>query len=342
MNSFTSPNQLLAYRPWLDGLRAVAIILVFLEHTNKFKSYPLGPIGVGLFFALSGYLISGLLLSELNKSGQINLLSFYMKRLGRLMPGLFLSVFVCSLIFILLHMKRDAFNGIFALTYTTNFAAIYYGHHLSGFGHTWSLAVEEHFYIIWPLLMGYLFSRFKLKGLLIGSLSASLFVLVWRFFLDQIGINKIVFYLGTIERLDAIMYGCFVMFLLHDGWKPKIGHLLIGILLMALYAFKQVPLPNVLNSTVIGISGALIVCSIDSRVIPIVNDVLSSKIMVTLGLLSYSLYLWHLPIFKIVDTFISPSWINILVSIAITSIVACVSYFYFEMPLRGYFRRKYS
>lgn len=342
MNSPNQPLNFQSYRPWLDGLRAIAIILVFLEHSNRFKNYPLGPIGVGLFFALSGYLISGLLLNELKKNERVQIFSFYMKRFGRLMPGLFLSVLVCSAIFLLISMKREAFNGLFAITYTTNYAAIFYGHNLTGFGHTWSLAVEEHFYIIWPLLMGFIYSKSKLKGLIYSSLAISIFVIFWRLFLNFLNVDKILFYVGTIERLDAIMYGCLVMFLLHYGWKPKLLHLVIGIFLVVTYAFHNIPFPNVLNSTAMGIGGALIVSAIDSQVIAKVNVFLSNKVMVSIGLLSYSLYLWHLPIFKITEYFLTPSIISLFVSILTTIVFASVSYYYFEMPLRSYFRKKYS
>lgn len=156
------PNHL-TYRPDLQGLRAIAVILVILKHAEV-GFFSGGFVGVDVFFVLSGYLISGLLIKELESTGTIRYFDFISRRLKRLLPALALMVSFCVLISPILvsgnEIDQQFRSSFFAISWTSNlffaFSKLDYFSELQTkdfFLHTWSLGVEEQFYIIWPLCL---------------------------------------------------------------------------------------------------------------------------------------------------------------------------------------------
>jgi peptidoglycan/LPS O-acetylase OafA/YrhL len=138
------------YRPALDGIRAVAVLLVVVDHVWSHPPAALGPTGVTIFFALSGYLITGILAAELDRSGRIDFARFYLRRAARLLPALLLVVLVCDLLFAAAGALHPVIASVAVLFYAGNYAALWIGQFLPGYGHTWSLAIEEHFYVLCP------------------------------------------------------------------------------------------------------------------------------------------------------------------------------------------------
>ena len=141
------------YRPSLDGVRAIAVLMVLVQHVAGPLRIDLGYTGVGLFFGLSGYLITSLLLDEFASRGRVSLFRFYARRAARLVPALLLVVAVCNTIFVIQGYYAPLAGSLTALTYTANYVQIFNLNWMVAYGPTWSLAVEEHFYIIWPLAL---------------------------------------------------------------------------------------------------------------------------------------------------------------------------------------------
>src|ERR1051325_9449434 len=151
-----APPFHLGYRRNLDGVRGLAILLVLINHSTLLGD-GFGFVGVNTFFVLSGFLITCLLTEEYEKSGRISLRDFYMRRALRLLPAL-VTMLIAFVIFVFLtdpHKRavRELHEALFALFYFSNWAGILrIGRHIS-LAHTWSLSVEEQFYIVWPLIL---------------------------------------------------------------------------------------------------------------------------------------------------------------------------------------------
>src|SRR6185369_3060158 len=143
----------LAYRPELDGIRGIAILLVLAQHINLPSSTLAGLVGVNLFFALSGYLITTLLISEQDGTGKIDLRRFYERRVRRLVPALVAVVFVTGILMAIQGNLAGYFGpAAVSLFYVSDIAKAI-GYDLGYVGHTWSLAMEEQFYLLWPALV---------------------------------------------------------------------------------------------------------------------------------------------------------------------------------------------
>ena len=173
----------LQYNPALDGLRAVAVVLVMADHCNV-PVFDQGYFGVDLFFVLSGFLITRLLVNEIDATGRIDLWKFYLRRLLRLAPALLLLLAAYLVIApslwpqvdFMSHLRDAALAGFYLSDYSQAF-----WHNPKVLIHTWSLSVEEHFYLIWPfaiLLLARIEPRWRLVGLLVIYLLAS----AWRIF----------------------------------------------------------------------------------------------------------------------------------------------------------------
>ena len=167
---------MIKYRPEIDGLRAVAILSVFFFHLEP-DLIPGGFIGVDVFFVISGYLISSGLLNSLNKNNRIDFKEFYSRRIRRIIPSLLLIVVVSLILGCLFMLPNDLYtfarSGIAALTFSSN---IFFSKNIDFFAptsdefpllHTWSLAIEEQFYILWPLMLALLWKIKSKKAMLL-------------------------------------------------------------------------------------------------------------------------------------------------------------------------------
>ncbi|MHB8535636.1 MAG: acyltransferase family protein [Sulfuricaulis sp.] len=197
--------------PSLDGIRAIAVAMVFLAHSGLDNLIP-GGLGVTVFFVLSGYLITTLMRIEQTRSGAISYRSFYLRRLLRLMPPLFIIVAVAGLLSALSAIDGGfTLGGMFsALFYFGNYYAIAHDYHgmPAGIGVIWSLAVEEHYYIFYPPLAALLLrvGRVGLSATVLSILCAA--VLAWRYWLVFHGGSEAYLTMATDTRVDAILVGC--------------------------------------------------------------------------------------------------------------------------------------
>jgi peptidoglycan/LPS O-acetylase OafA/YrhL len=200
--------------PSLDGLRAVSVLLVVVAHSGLEGQVP-GGLGVTIFFFLSGYLISTLMLAEHGKSGGIDIPKFYARRVFRLMPPLVITLAIAyALTYSGLLGGGITLGGIAAqLLYFANYYILYLdpGDTIpAGTGILWSLAVEEHFYIFYPLVLSLLLARgarLRTIGVVLGA--ACIAVLAWRIHLMHLpGVSPARTYFASDTRIDSIIYGC--------------------------------------------------------------------------------------------------------------------------------------
>jgi peptidoglycan/LPS O-acetylase OafA/YrhL len=310
------------HRPELDGLRGIAILLVLAAHTGVpgFADGG-GGAGVTLFFVLSGYLITSLLLAERAKNGRVDLKAFYIRRALRLFPALAAVLIVVAALLMLGLMPADALRDtnygiviVGVIAYVANWVAVA-GQSIGMLGHTWSLAVEEQFYIVWPTLL--------LVGLRFGRVRLALVVLLlifldtpYRLFLDLNGGFMHVF-VGTDSRGDALLFGC-VLALLETRWHTAVGWL--GVAAVVVMAGFWPGDPG-LGAQILFIPGAAIAATLAVAGCP---TLLAWRPLAFIGRISYGLYLWHGLVI----------WWHLAwpVAVPLSIAIACVSYFALEQP----------
>ena len=282
----------LGYRPALDGLRAVAIGAVVLYHATGQPGG--GGLGVDIFFVLSGFLITTLLVEEHDRAGRVSLGAFYRRRAYRLLPALIVMLGV-----VLVITKGAALAGAIAgIVYFSNIVlASNVDAMPSELRHLWSLAEEEQFYLVWPVaLFLVLRARRRLAVALLAAAIVFTQVRVLELAMDGAGWNRIAFGIDT--RSSSILIGCLLGLVLPRVRLPK---RLEPLIVAALIAALAVPLTDVALFTgppfIVSVLTALLICSVlttDSTI----ARVLSTRVFVFLGVISYALYLWHIPIFE--------------------------------------------
>jgi peptidoglycan/LPS O-acetylase OafA/YrhL len=351
------------YIPAIDGLRALAVIAVMFYHLG-FTWIPGGFLGVDLFFVISGYVITRLLLDSIAESGGLDLRGFYIARARRLLPAL-LFMLVSTTIAIGIWapdtIKRLLTDTPFALTGTMNWWLV--AHHQDYFEsigrppllqHTWSLAVEAQFYLIWPLILYFILKRFGKKVIPAASLfiaaASGLALLFVSFSLDASNSSKVSHvYFGT----DTHSIGLFLGAALAVSWIPQnfkvnvtkkaqdfidgVGIIgFIGILAAFLFIDETQPTLYKIAFPLAGIFGAAIVMSVvhpASRFAP----VLQNPVLLWIGERSYSIYLWHWVIFQVTRPSVDlagKQWALYALRILIVFALSDISLRYIELPIR--------
>ena len=351
--------------PAIDGLRAVAVAGVFLYHADA-AWLPGGFFGVDVFFVISGYLITSLLLAESVQTGTVALLRFWAGRARRLLPALFTLLAVCMLVGAtvergrLLELRGDSLSSIF---YVANWRFIFeHESYFAQFGrppllrHLWSLAVEEQFYLVWPPLF-LLALRLRLRAVVpvlaaLGAIGSTVLMAV----LYTPGSDTSRVFYGTDTRAAPILVGVLLAFL----WKPSAlpdvrnrvrARLLLetaGVLGLAgvLYAF--IAMHDYSTGTYRGGFFVVAICSavlLAAIVHPrcSLGRLFSLRLPRWIGERSYGIYLWHWPVLAFtrpgVDVHIARGPLA-LIQAAITVAIAEVSYHFIEQPIRtGALRR---
>lgn len=336
-------SVVMGYRPWLDGVRAVAVGLVMVQHTMGQMPVDLGVVGVGLFFALSGYLITSLLLDARGADGSVSLAAFYLRRAARLIPALVVVLVVCDALFVIAGDHGPLKGSLAALTYTANYAEILKSDFVLGFGPTWSLAVEEHFYLLWPLLLLWVTGRYGLRTALWSTLAVCLAALLWRAALAGLHAPKALLEIGTLERADSLLYGCAAAIAVRLGWRPRAWMAWAGIGLVAVMdvvSSDESYVGAVVGTATIAIAGTAVVVCLDYAAAPWVRRLLSLRTVVTVGILSYGIYLWHGPAMRVAADlgYSGRAWRAVVVLASV--LAAALSYRYLEAPVRAWARRR--
>ncbi len=334
------------YRAEIDGLRALAVVPVVLFHAG-FYLFSGGFVGVDVFFVISGYLITSIIINEM-RDGTFSLMNFYVRRAKRILPALFLVMLVCipfSFVFFLPIAMKDFSQSLMAVPaflsnvlFLTESGYFEQEAELKPLLHTWSLAVEEQYYIIFPLLLmvlGFLGRQgvvLALALLLIVSLAAA----EWA----TSHMPAAAFYLLPMRAWELLIGALAALYLQRrEVSLPPIamqaGSLLgLGLIVVAIFAYDEsTPFPGV-YALLPTIGTALII--VFARPGTWVNRLLGLKLLVGLGLISYSLYLWHQPLFAFAR-YHSPSepsvWIMLGLSLS-TLPLAYFSWRYIELPMR--------
>ena len=352
------------YIPAIDGLRAVAVIAVMLYHLG-FSWIPGGFLGVDLFFVISGYVITRLLLDSIQRSGGLDLRAFYKARIRRLFPPLVFMIFVTILyigIWAPETMRRFVSDSPFALFGGMNWWLVF--RHTDYFDtisrppllqHTWSLGVEAQFYLVWPLILLLVLRQFgkaKIPGaaLLIAAISGIALLLV-SFEVDAANASQVSHvYFGT----DTHSIGLFLGAALAVSWVPQnlqeqvnrraqdfidgIGVIgFVGLLGVFLLVNESDPTLYKLAFPLAGVFGCAILTSIvhpASRFAPI----LSSRVAVWIGERSYAIYLWHWVVFQVTRPAVDlegSTWALYALRILVVFALADISLRLVELPVRS-------
>jgi peptidoglycan/LPS O-acetylase OafA/YrhL len=344
----SSPQDFrLCYFKALDGLRGIAILGVMIYHAGSITG---GYIGVDVFFTLSGFLITSLLIQEQRTEQKIDLLSFYKRRALRLLPALWFLVLVSGIYEkfyracpVTMPFSERAY---YALTYYSNWVwalGTTVGNPLCSFYALWSLAIEEQFYFVWPpILACFLHWRLSMRSIaliLCVLLAASIGI---RTYLWTTGAPIWRMAAGTDTRADPILIGCLsaiATFSLPLNFWKAMGQLLwicapmallTLIFLMARMSPSPQPVYAVTITTCIGLLTALVIFGTTIYQVPFLTIVLGSSTLGYIGKISYGLYLWHSTVGAYVDAHFPKA--PFILELCLVMIFTLGSYYFIELP----------
>ncbi len=350
----------------VDGLRAVAVIAVLLYHLG-IDWIPGGFLGVDLFFVISGYVITGLILESIARSGTLDLRAFYLSRVRRLLPAL-IAMLVFTTLYIGVYapetVRRFISDIPYVLSGSMNWALVAREQdYFESIGrppllqHTWSLAVEAQFYLIWPLVLLFILRYFGKKNISIAALAialasgVALFAYSIRIDTQESAISHV--YFGT----DTHSIGLFLGSALAVSWKPQnltreiskraqdfvdlIGVFgFLGLLATFLFINESDPTLYRIAFPLAAIFGCFTLISVvhpASRFAPL----LSSRVLIWIGERSYGIYVWHWIVFQLTRPsidLVGDDWALYALRVLIVFALADISLRYIEIPVRrGYF-----
>ena len=358
-------NNKTRYLPSIDSLRALAVLAVIIYHIDV-NYLPGGFLGVDLFFVLSGYLISSLIIKEYKKTGTLNLYNFYIRRARRLLPAVYFMITVCLVFMVLFNgvlLRKSHLDAVFGYIYSSNWWYIF--HKLdyfdsfgaqSPFKHLWSLAIEEQFYMFFPLIF-LIFNRRKKEEGEQSSLNKNFIYIVLGLILMSLITHILLFDINNINRI-------------YFGTDTRAFSLLVGVVGALVYPMDKLSSPtnakeSVLYSVVsltsistliaimfytseyntwlykggfllVAILGLIIIIS-SGKQHTFISKALSFRPIVFIGKISYSLYLWHFPIIVLttpVSEIGNPNLFYVTLRIILTFIAATLSYLFVETPIR--------
>jgi peptidoglycan/LPS O-acetylase OafA/YrhL len=352
----SEPTSAAVYRPQLDGMRALAVYLVVLFHSGS-KTFSGGYIGVDVFFVLSGYLVTQLLLRDIHGRGSIRFDRFYARRFRRLLPAAFVALVVSAIVFAAIASPVEVADAVgsfkAAFLYSTNW---YFVHQATGyFGANlatnpvlqfWSLAVEEQFYLVWPLALGGAFVLTRRLGqsrqirvirivVAVGALASA----AWALSLRTSDPNHA--YYGTDARAYELLAGAFIAlvpaFLVSLRRFHRSTRVAAAISLAALVisALDWAHLDAIERGVVATIATCALIVALETADGGFVMKALSNPTVVYLGKISYGTYLWHwIVILVLARTFRLSTIATVAIACLIATALASLSFAMVEQPVR--------
>jgi peptidoglycan/LPS O-acetylase OafA/YrhL len=312
----------------MDGLRGLAAMGVLLAHAGTPFMASAGTVGVTLFLVLSGFLITRLLVAELERTGRIDFRAFYLRRLRRLVPPLVLVMAVVTPI--LIGMGEPVWGALSAITFTSNFASMM-GVPMHLVGQTWSLSMEEQFYLLWPLLLLAIWRRRPSRLVRVLAVLA-LIVAGHRIVLHLTGTSMIRSFYSPDTRSDALLVGCLLALVgermksLREGrWAA-----LSGLVLVACVPFLREPMVFLLVPATL--ASAVVVAWAWSTAD---GGLLASAPMRGFGRISYGVYLWHVLVTELFLNLGWPWWKNVVFTLVASTALAYASWRWVEDPILG-------
>lgn len=348
----------MGYEPSLDGIRAFSVIAVMLYHAN-IAWLPGGFLGVEVFFVVSGFLITSLLIKERESTQHIDLKQFWIRRARRLLPAFF--VMVCATAVCVAFYATDSApdfrrDVLPSLGYFSNWWQIFAvdipyfaASSLPVLRHLWSLAVEEQWYLVWPLLFTFIFGAKwmhpKISGLLLVACSGAVMVATALRFVQDDETRTNFLYLSTLTRSSGLLLGAAVAMLWRpwrktspsSWWRSSIADVLalasiavIGVLMATVHVADERLYKGGLAATTIASAVVIAVVMRPNGVF--VQKLFSQDFFVEVGRRSYGLYLWHWPIFVVAHA--RDSGNRLAVALAVTVIINEFVYQFVEIPTR--------
>ena len=340
------------YSPEIDSLRAIAVISVIIYHAKiylfGYLLFPGGYYGVDIFFVISGYLITSKIFLDL-KNKSFSFKSFYLKRARRILPALFFTIFI-SLILSWFSLMPNQFidfakSSLFTVSFISNyffyFSGLEYGA-VSGLLkpilHTWSLGIEEQFYIVFPLIFYVAYKNFK-KYLILSFFFILIFSFIFAIFFSYR--DAILNFFLLPSRMWELLLGAMIFFFKYQN-PPVISKItsnliifvgLVLIFLSFVFIYDFYPTPNF--KTLLPLIGASLIIIFYKKE-GLLNKFLINKLAIWIGLTSYSLYLLHYPIFAFIRSLgLATSILEFFLVALLIFIISFLSYFFIEKPFRN-------
>ena len=342
------------YNPALDGIRTLAVVGVVLYHM-KLNFIPGGLLGVGVFFTISGFLITGNLMRSWDRKGSLRLGNFWLRRIRRLMPAVIvtvLTVWMLTAFFKPEDFKLNLFAGLAAIFYINNWTTIlsgnsYFDQFQTGpLEHVWSLSIEEQFYVFWPLILLLLLVLFRKKRFLVTVftllLAAASFA--WMWFLFTPGADPTRVYEGTDTRAGGLLVGAALAIYYSNRKKtgsPRLWAEIAGVIGAVGIIASFILIPD--NSPLL-YQGGLIALTVFSTLLlmgvsnkqTLVYKIFGLRPFAWVGERSYALYLWHIPMIAFLSRPLQqmPIWLATLIVMVGSTVLASLSWSLIEDPIR--------
>lgn len=323
--------------PELDGVRGIAVLLVFFVHIIP-QYVPTGGLGVDVFFVLSGYLITNILLNELDRTGHINYKAFYVRRALRLIPAL-IAVLIFATVYAVTRghsWASVASTAALVLGYAANWPLAYDRFDLLGIvPHAWSLAVEEHFYLLWPALLAWLHRKYSALTIARIIIALVVAVAVWRAFLLLSGSTENRCYFGTDTRIDGPLVGSLAAMLARTSFQITKPVAIGAAAILTFGLFRS----NAHGASYFLGFGLAFSLSVSIAMLWLlqyrdtwIHRALRSRVLTFTGQISYSLYLWHFALILALGQHVKWSRGVTLGILVLCYAVAVASYYLIERP----------
>ena len=324
----------LPYNPALDGLRGIAIALVIPVHLHALAG---GTFGVDIFFVLSGFLISEVIRNSVATPGYFSV--FYFRRFLRLFPALAVTCAVVTLAFAVFSDGHKVYDDVLAsLLYVQSWTSAAGNGFAIYLGHTWSLSVEEQFYLFWPAVFWLIARRWSNDAAVLGvAVAIAVVGYVWAFHVEAHATYDRAYFAAD-TRFEAIMIGAAGSAWRHTSlFRWRAVQVLLrgsGLALVAILAISAFLTWDELRSLIVALLSCLVILSAAERLDGIDGRVLRWGPLVWVGQISYSLYLWHVPVIAILFLNLGfHTGLATLIGLPVSVLLASGSYYGIERPL---------